>query len=265
MTSLSELYGTEQPVALITGAGSRRLGQVVARRLHREGCRVILHANTNFEQGKNVARELEQQGPEAEAFAADLRDADELDRFVNAASKKWGRVDILVHCAAIWYPQPLEEILPEDLDAFYAINQKASFLIAQKIGLQMTSQPSGGSIVLMGDWADARPYLHHASYFMSKGSIPMLTRVFAVELASRNPNVRVNAVLPGPVTLPKSLTETQYQAAVAGTLVHREGSPDDVAGAALGLIQNRFITGTCLPVDGGRTIYSGGDDYKQVK
>ena len=139
MTSLSELYGTEQPVALITGAGSRRLGQVVARRLHREGCRVILHANTNFEQGKNVARELEQQGPEAEAFAADLRDADELDRFVNAASKKWGRVDILVHCAAIWYPQPLEEILPEDLDAFYAINQKASFLIAQKIGLQMLS------------------------------------------------------------------------------------------------------------------------------
>ena len=117
----------------------------------------------------------------------------------------------------------------------------------------------------MGDWADARPYLHHASYFMSKGSIPMLTRVFAVELASRNPNVRVNAVLPGPVTLPKSLTETQHQAAVAGTLVHREGSPDDVAEAALGLIHNRFITGTCLPVDGGRTIYSGGDDYKQVK
>jgi pteridine reductase len=65
----------------------------------------------------------------------------------------------------------------------------------------MVAQPEGGSIVNIGDWAIARPYLNYAAYFPSKGAIPTLTRTFAVELGTRNPRVRVNAILPGPVLL----------------------------------------------------------------
>jgi pteridine reductase len=77
-------------------------------------------------------------------------------------------------------------------------------------------------------------------------------------LAARNPRVRVNAVLPGPVMLPPELSPAERAEAVAGTLVRREGSPANVADAVLFLLRNDFITGVCLPVDGGRTIKPSG-------
>jgi pteridine reductase len=79
----------------------------------------------------------------------------------------------------------------------------------------------------------------------------------AVELAARNPHVRVNAILPGPVLLPPDLSAAEKREAVAGTLLKREGSPHNIALAVLALVENDFITGACLPVDGGRTIADG--------
>ena len=78
----------------------------------------------------------------------------------------------------------------------------------------------------------------------------------AVELGTRNPNVRVNAILPGPVMLPPDLPDAEKQHAINATLVKREGSPNNIAQAVLSFLDNDFITGVLLPVDGGRTIYA---------
>jgi pteridine reductase len=75
--------------------------------------------------------------------------------------------------------------------------------------------------------------------------------MFAVELA---PRVRVNAVLPGPVMMPEGISQAEKDRAIAGTLLERAGRPEDVAHAVTFLLENDFITGVCLPVDGGRTI-----------
>jgi pteridine reductase len=115
----------------------------------------------------------------------------------------------------------------------------------------MAEQDSGGAIVNLGDWATRRPYRNYGAYFVSKGAIATLTRLFAVELA---PRVRVNAVLPGPVMLPENLSEKERQRSIAGTLLKREGRPENVAQAVSFLLRNDFVTGVCLPVDGGRTI-----------
>src|SRR3989440_5413798 len=120
----------------------------------------------------------------------------------------------------------------------------------------MVQQPEGGCIVTMGDWAEARPYLNYAAYFPSKGAIPALTRSLAVELGSRNPAVRVNCVLPGPVMLPLDLPEAVRRQAIEATLVKREGKPENIAQAVLFFLDNDFVTGACLPVDGGRTIFA---------
>ena len=120
----------------------------------------------------------------------------------------------------------------------------------------MVAQPTGGAIVNIGDWAIERPYENHAAYFLSKGAIPTMTRMLAVELAARNPRVRVNAILPGPVLLPEALSQAEREQSIAGTLAKRVGTPADVALAVVLLLENTFITGVCLPVDGGRTIYS---------
>ena len=168
----------------------------------------------------------------------------------------FGRIDVLVNCAAIWQSKPLEEVTAEDVRLHFETNALGTFLCCQHVGLTMTKQTEGGLIVNIGDWAEARPYLHYAAYFPSKGAVTAMTRTFAVELAHRNPNVRVNAILPGPVMLPPDLNDEEKQAAIAGTLVKREGSPNHIAQAVLSFLDNDFITGVCLPVDGGRTIHS---------
>lgn len=118
----------------------------------------------------------------------------------------------------------------------------------------MVNQEHGGAIVNLGDWSVARPYLDYAAYFPSKGAIGALTRDFAIELAARNPRIRVNAVLPGPVMLPPDLPQAEREAAIKGTLARREGNPQHVAEAVVFLAEHDYITGVCLPVDGGRTI-----------
>ena len=123
----------------------------------------------------------------------------------------------------------------------------------------MVRQPEGGCIVNLGDWASARPYLDYAPYLVSKGAIPALTRCLAVELGTRNPRVRVNCVLPGPVLFPPGMPEAEREEAIRSTLVRREGQPANVATAVLFLVENDFVTGVSLPVDGGRTIYAAGN------
>jgi pteridine reductase len=120
----------------------------------------------------------------------------------------------------------------------------------------MVRQPEGGCIITLGDWAVARPYVNYASYFPSKGAIVAMTRSLAVELGTRNPNVRVNCILPGPVMLPPTISPEERERVIQGTLVHREGKPENIAQAVLALVENDFITGACLPVDGGRSIFA---------
>jgi pteridine reductase len=122
----------------------------------------------------------------------------------------------------------------------------------------MAQQSEGGCIVNFGDWAVARPYLNYAPYFASKGAIPALTRCLAVELGVRNPRVRVNCILPGPVLFPDDMPAAERDVAIRSTLVKRTGQPENVAQAVLSFVENDFVTGVCLPVDGGRTIYAAG-------
>ena len=168
----------------------------------------------------------------------------------------FGRLDTLVNCAATWRSKRLEEVTAADVRHYFETNTLATFLCSQQAGLAMVRQPEGGCIVTIGDWAIARPYLNYAAYFPSKGAIPTLTRCLAVELGSRNPAVRVNCILPGPVLLPPELPEAERRQAINATLVKREGRPENIAQAVLFFLDNDFVTGVCLPVDGGRTVFA---------
>ncbi len=256
VTHIQDLFKTSQPVALVTGSGSKRVGQVVARALAERGYAVALHANRSLQEAEQTAAEWTALGLTAVAFQADLTEEAQVVRLIGEVHKRFGRLDVLVNAAAIWSPLPLEKVRADDVLKNFAANTLATFLCCQHAGLRMTGQATGGAIVNIGDWAVERPYLDYAAYFPSKGAIPTLTRNMAVELASRNPSVRVNAILPGPVMLPADLPAAERDEAIAGTLVKREGTPQHVADAAVFLIENDFVTGVCLPVDGGRTICS---------
>jgi pteridine reductase len=245
----------QTPVVLVTG-GARRVGAVIARQLAVAGYRLVVHANRSIDDAQRLTAEFTRQGRESIALAADLCDEDSLERMIGDAHSHFGRIDGLVNSAAIWVRKPLEETTAADVRRHFETNTLGTFLCCQHAGKLMVEQPTGGAIVNFGDWAIARPYLNYAAYFASKGSIPTLTRTFAVELASRNPRVRVNAILPGPVMLPPDLPAEERELAIQSTLVKREGTPAHVADAVLFLLRNDFITGVCLPVDGGRCVYA---------
>jgi pteridine reductase len=246
---------SRRAVALVTGAG-RRVGNVIARTLAAHGYAIVLHAQRSLVEARSTAEELVRDGHDATALGADLRDESAVKDLVRKIVEQFGQIDALVNCAAVWLRRRLEETTAEDVRHHFDVNTLGTFLCCQHVGLQMVTQSSGGSMVNIGDWAIARPYVDYAAYFPSKGAIPALTRMFAVELGMRNPNVRVNAVLPGPVLLPADLPADERQAVIRATLVRREGRPENVAHAVLFLLENDFVTGVCLPVDGGRSVYA---------
>ena len=249
---------SRRAVALVTGSGKRRVGWHVAEALAARGCALAVHYNTSAAEAAETVAAFRGRGVEAAAFQADLTDERSVRTLVEQTLSHFGRLDVLVNCAAIWRPKRLEDVSAADVRAHFDANVLATFLCGRAAGLVMVGQPEGGCVVNVGDWAEARPYPGYAAYFASKGAIPTLTRCLAVELGTRNPRVRVNCVLPGPVLLPADLPEHERREAIDATLVRREGRPENVAQAVLCLIDNDFITGASLPVDGGRTVYAGG-------
>jgi pteridine reductase len=241
-------------VALVTGAGKRRVGNAVARALAARGYAIALHYHTSAESAEQTVAELQAGGTVAAAFAADVADEQAVAGLFQEVVNRFGRLDAMVTAAAVWEPRPLEEVTAADVRRQFDINTLGTFLCCQQAGRIMVAQPEGGAIVTIGDWSCERPGMHYAAYYISKGALPAMTRMLAVELARRNPRVRVNCILPGPVMVPEDATQPEVAGAVAATLLKRPGSPQNVAHAAVFLIENDYVTGVCLPVDGGRTI-----------
>lgn len=241
-------------VALVTGAGKRRVGNAVARALAGRGYAIALHYHTSADAAVQTVAELQAAGTDAAAFACDVADEAQVSRLFQQVIERFGRLDALVTSAAVWEPRPLEETTAADVRHQFDVNALGTFLCCQQAGRIMVAQPEGGAIVTIGDWSCRRPSPDYAAYYISKGALPTMTRMLAVELAQRNRRVRVNCILPGPVMVPEDAAQADVAGAVAGTLLKRPGSPQNVAEAAAFLIENDYVTGACLPVDGGRTI-----------
>lgn len=243
-------------VALVTGSGKRRVGWYVAEALAARGYALVVHYRRSAAEAAETVEAFRARGVEAVALQADLTDERSGRALVEQTLERFGRLDVLVNCAAAWASKKFEDVTAADVRHFFETNTLGTFICSQQAGLAMVRQPEGGCIVTVGDWAVVRPYVNYSAYFPAKGAIPTLTRCLAVELGSRNPAVRVNCVLPGPVLLPPDLAEAERRQAIEATLVKREGRPENVAQAVLFLVENDFVTGVCLPVDGGRSIFA---------
>jgi pteridine reductase len=241
-------------VALVTGSGKRRVGNAIATALAARGYAIVLHYNRSVNEAQETLRHLETKGARALAVQADVASEADVQRLFAETMDRFGRLDALVTAAAVWESRPLEEVTAADIQRQFAVNALGTFLCCREAGRIMVAQSEGGAIVTIGDWACRRPYRNYAAYFISKGMIPTMTRMLAAELAARNTRVRVNCILPGPVMLPENLSQAEVQGAVAGTLLKRPGTPEHVAAAAAFLIENDYVTGVCLPVDGGRSV-----------
>lgn len=218
-------------VALVTG-GERGVGAAVVRALASRGYAVAIHAHGALQEARDLADQLAAAGVPSLAVTANLRDEGPVRAMVQRVADHFGRIDALVTCAAIRHAGKLEDVTADDLRTHFDINCVGAFVAAQEAGAFMVRQPDGGGIVTMADSAVDRPTTEWAAFLPSQGAIPAMTRSLAAEFAARNPRVRVNCVL-------------------AGSSGHRAGTPEHAAHAVLFLLENQFVNGVCLPVDGG--------------
>ena len=240
-----------RPVVLITGA-ARRVGSVIARRLHASGYDVALHCRHSRTELDVLIAELETQRHDSTlAMQADLADVQNLPALIDAVIARFGRLDGLINNASSFYPTAIGATTPAQWDELFASNARAPFFLAQAAAPHLKSVQ--GNIVNLVDIYAERPLPGHTVYCMAKAALAMLTYSLAKELG---PEVRVNGVAPGAVMWPEQGKEyADREELVKRTALKRAGSPDDVAGAVLYLLRDAgFVTGQILRVDGGRTL-----------
>ena len=132
MEDLNLVFGTPRPVALITGSGAPRIGNCVARTLFARGYRVVLHARESIADAHTTADELDAGGSDTLVLPGNLTDESEAHALVDGARDHFGRLDVLVNCAAIWHSRTLEETTAQDVRDHFEANTVASFLCAQR-------------------------------------------------------------------------------------------------------------------------------------
>lgn len=239
-------------VVLVTGS-AKRVGAAIARRLHAGGANLMLHYKSSQTDAQRLKAELEAaRAGSAATVQADLLNVAALAELVRSVVARFGRLDVLVNNASSFYPTPLGDISVEAWDDLIGTNLKAPLFLSQAAAPFL--KKTGGVIINIVDIHAERPLKSYPVYSVAKAGLVALTRVLARELG---PEVRANAIAPGPVLWPEdgSFDELARQRVVSHTLLKRAGEPEDIAKAAYYLVADApYVTGQVIAVDGGRSV-----------
>ena len=236
---------------LITGA-AKRVGAQIARVLHAAGARVLLHYRSSAEDAVALAAELNALRPDsAQTAECDLLDVTQFPALIGRAVQAFGGLDVLVNNASTFYPTPVGDITEIDWDDLLGTNLKAPLFLAQAANAPLRER--AGLVLNIADIHGLRPLRRYPVYSVAKAGLIMLTKALAREMG---PQVRVNAVAPGPVMWPADGLDKELQEEIIRrTALKRPGSADEVARACLYFAADApYVTGQVLAVDGGRSI-----------
>lgn len=243
----------ENKVVLITG-GAKRVGAAICRELHANGAKLMIHYKSSVNEARALQAELNLQRPNSAAIIqGDLLNIAIAPSLVHETIQHFGRLDVLINNASTYYPTELGNINEENWHDLVGSNLKAPMFLAQAAAAEL--RKNAGCIVNITDMHIERPKKGYIVYSVAKAGLVTLTKSLAHELS---PEVRVNAVAPGPVQWPENnpqFDEVYRQRVISQTLLKRIGDPSDIAKAVKFLAYDApFITGHVLAVDGGRSL-----------
>ena len=238
-------------VALITGG--KRIGLVVAGQLAARGVDVALGYARSRDEAEQAARERARVGQARRDRAGRPLAAFRLSG-ARQRPPKLGRIDVLLNMASVYRRRPFDDLTAADWDGTLNVDLRGSFLCALAAAPHMRRQ-GGGRIINFSDWTakSGRPrYLGYLPYYVAKAGVIALTEALALELAPDN--ILVNAIAPGPILAPPTMSDEEHRAVEEATPLGRWGGEIEIAKAVLALLDSDFITGETLRIDGGRHV-----------
>jgi NAD(P)-dependent dehydrogenase (short-subunit alcohol dehydrogenase family) len=237
-------------VAVVTGAG-RRIGRVIALTLARAGASIVVHYNESKEGAQAAVREIEALGVQALAAPADVSRSRQVAAMFRVVEKRFGRLDLLVNNAGIFFPVKWDKLSEDDWDEVLGVNLKGAFFCAQAAARIMQRQ-GHGRIVIISSLGGLQAWPDYIHYCASKAGVLSLTRSLAKALA---PHIQVNSVAPGTILFPGEKRDGQMEKIIHSTPLRKAGRPEDIAEMVLFLAtRSDFITGQVFVVDGGKSI-----------
>ena len=231
---------------MVTG-GAVRIGRELSLNLARKGYDVALHYNSSEEEALATRELVLGTGAACELFRCDLSSPDDARELVPEVMESFGGLCVLVNNASVFENVGFRDVTPEFLETDMAVNFKAPFFLSQSF----SSETEGGLIVNFLDTRVRKNPVGHFCYNLSKKSLYHLTKMLARELA---PDFRVNAVCPGAVLPPPGEGEDYLLKMARGAPMKRPGSVEDIINAFNYLLENDYVTGECLFVDGGMSL-----------
>ncbi len=239
-------------VALVTGA-AQGLGNIIARRLHAAGYKLVLTDRTE-DMARAAAAQLDASGDTVLPLALDVMQKTAFEAALAAVQQRWGGLHVAVNNAAITPTTPVMQITPEEFDTVLAINLRGTFLGCQVFGAAMGEAGYGRLINVASLAGQNGGTASGAHYAASQGGILTLTKIFARELAASG--VTVNAIAPGPMELPSvraAVPPERLEKLIEMIPVKRLGNPAFVASLVVQLASAEadFATGAAWDVNGG--------------
>jgi len=233
-------------VALITG-GAHRVGKAITMMLAENGANVVVNYNSSDVAAQQTVIEAEALGVEALAIQCDVADHQAVQRMADQVQDRFGGVDIIINSASLFGKTTIPT---DDLETWHRVTRisiDGPFYVCNAFVPGMQKR-GGGAIVNLVDLSVWRPWNNFTAHAVGKSGLMALTRQLALELA---PDIRVNAVAPGPVLPPPDYDERRMKIISKRTLLKKWGSADDVVKAVRYLLEADYVTGDVMRVDGG--------------
>ncbi len=244
------------PLALVTGA-AQRLGKAIAQYLGQRGYAILLHYNSSEDEALKTAAEIRKNGIPIQLVQANLTQLEGiqrvfsvLDDWITTGTKEITNFRVLVNSAATMIPGSPDEVSLKDWNSTFDLNLRAPFYCAQESAKRMSQ---GGNIINISDIAANKTWSKYAAYITSKAGLEAMTRVLARAYA---PNIRVNGIAPGLVLPNPWISKEQWERLTARLPLKRVGKIEEITATLGFLLDNEYIIGETIAVDGGYSLLS---------
>ena len=241
--------------ALITGSAIR-LGKAIAISFAERGYNIALHYGSSAESAEDAAAEIRALGVQCDLFQCDLRDANLFPSLLEAVHERFPDLSVLVNSASAYTQADIADTTPDIFDHQFGVNIKAPFFLTQAFAKQVAN----GAVINIVDNKIGFNQFSYAAYLLAKKCLAEFTKMSAMEYA---PTIRINAVCPG-VVMPATTRSPEYvEWRIQGIPLKMQGDTSHITDAIHALVDNPFLTGQILTVDGGENLAHIGQNAAQ--